>query len=64
MSELSIKLEGFPEKVQRIADVLEEAFPDMFIWVQSQELTDGISIKIDGYEMPAMPTQAPRPLAA
>ncbi len=64
MSGLSIKLEGFPEKVQRVADVLEEAFPGIFVWVQSQELTDGIMIKIDGYEMPTVPTQAPKPLAA
>ncbi len=53
MSELSIKLEGFPEKVQRIADALDEAFPGMVAWVQSQDdVADDVTIKIEGYEVP------------
>lgn len=56
MSDLSIKLEGFPEKVQRIADVLEEAFPGRMTWVQSQDVT----IKVEGYKVPVMPMRASR----
>lgn len=65
MSELSIKLEGFPEKVQRIADALEEVFPGMVAWVQSaDDDADGITIKIEGYEVPRMPMQKLRRNAA
>ena len=64
MPELSIKLEGYPEKVQRIADTIDAAFPDLLAWILCPEDTDGISIKIQGYELPVMPMQAPRPVAA
>ena len=64
MSELSIKLEGYPEKVQRVADAIDAAFPDLMAWVSCSEDTDSISIKIEGYELPVMPMQAPRPIAA
>ena len=47
------KLEGFPEDIQRIADVLEDAFPGMMNWGQSQDVTDDIMIKVDGYKVPA-----------
>ena len=64
MCGLSIKLEGFPEQVQRIADVLDEAFPGMMVWVQADDDTDGIAVKIEGFENPVMPMQVPRPIAA
>ncbi len=64
MSELSIQLEGFPEKVQRIADALEEAFPGMVVWVQSEGVPDGNAVKIEGYEAPSMPMRASRSQAA
>jgi len=59
MSDLSIKLEGYPEKVQRIADVLEKSFPGMLIWVLSEDTTDGIRIAIEGFELPTQAKQAP-----
>ncbi len=58
MSELSIILEGLPEKVQRIADAIEDAFPDLVAWVQSDDETGDITIKIEGYEVPRMPVLA------
>ena len=53
MSELSIKLEGFPEKVQRIADALENTFPGMFEWVLSPDAKCDVTIQIEGFEVPA-----------
>ena len=53
MSGVSIKLEGFPEDIQRIADVLEEAFPGMMTWVLSEDFADNGTIRIEGYEIPA-----------
>ena len=64
MAELSIKLEGYPEKVQRVADAIDAAFPDLMVWTSCPEDTDGISIGIQGYELPVMPMRAPRPIAA
>ena len=64
MPELSIKLEGYPEKVQRVADAIDAAFPDLMAWISCPEDTDGVSIKIEGYELPVMPMRAPRTLAA
>jgi TolB-like protein len=58
MSQLSIRLEGYPEKVQRIADALDAAFPGMVDWDLSENLTEGTTIKIEGVEKPAMPVQA------
>ncbi len=52
MSELSIRLEGFPEEVLRIADVLEEAFPGLLAWVQSRDVPVDATIKIEGYKVP------------
>ena len=64
MPELSISLEGYPEKVQRVADAIDAAFPDLMAWISCPEDTDGISIKIQGYELPVMPMKAPKPIAA
>jgi len=64
MPELAIKLEGYPEKVQRVADAIDAAFPDLMAWISCPEDTDGISIRIEGYELPIMPVQASRTLAA
>ena len=64
MSDLAITLQGYPEKVQQLADALEDAFPGLIIWVQSLDETDGAVIKIEGFEHPAMPLRLPRPLAA
>ena len=58
MSQLSIRLEGYPEKVQRIADTLDDAFPDMLAWEPSEDTTEGATIKIEGLEKPLMPVQA------
>ena len=60
MSQLSIRLEGYPEKVQRIADTLDSAFPDMLAWEPSEDPTDGATIKIEGLEKPLPPVQAPQ----
>jgi hypothetical protein len=57
MSELSIKIEGYPERVQRIADAIENIYPDMLVWVMSDEETGATTVKIEGYEMPSMPIQ-------
>ena len=64
MPDLSIKLEGYPEKVQRVADAIDAAFPDLMAWISCPEDTDGISIRIEGYELPVMPMREPRTLAA
>ena len=64
MSDLSIKLEGYPENVQRIADVIDAAFPGLLVWVQSAEPSGNITIKIEGYEIPKMPVHASRRVAA
>ncbi|RYF13315.1 MAG: hypothetical protein EOO77_15735 [Oxalobacteraceae bacterium] len=64
MHELAIKLEGYPEKVQRVADAIDAAFPDLMAWISCPEDTDGISIIIQGYELPVMPVRASRALAA
>ena len=64
MSEFSVKLHGYPEKVQLIADALEEAFPGTFAWTQSEDEADGIAIKIDGYEIPSKPLRRSRQQAA
>ena len=58
MSQLSIKLEGYPEKVQRIADALDDAFPGTVAWSLSEDLTNGTTIKIEGLERPLRPAQA------
>ena len=60
MSQLSIRLEGYPEKVQLIADALDDAFPGMVAWDVSEDLTDGITVKIEGLEKPVLPVQAPQ----
>ena len=60
MSLLAIRLEGYPEKVQRIADAVDDAFPGMVAWDQSENLPDGATIRIEGIERPAMPVHAPR----
>ena len=60
MSQLSIRLEGYPEKVQRIADTLDSAFPDMLAWEPSEDPADGATIKIEGLEKPLPPVQAPQ----
>lgn len=64
MSDLSIKLQGYPENVQRIADVIDAAFPGLLVWVQSAEPAGNITIKIEGYEIPKMPAHASRRVAA
>ena len=64
MSDLSIKLEDYPENVQQIADVIDAAFPGLLVWVQSAEPIVGITIKIEGYKVPRMPTSVSRQIAA
>ncbi len=51
MPNLRVTLEGYPEKVQRIADVIEVSFPSVLAWVQADCRSD-IAIKIEGYEIP------------
>lgn len=55
MSELCIKVEGYPEKAQRIADAIDEALPGMLAWALSQDSTDDVVTKLEGYEVPSMP---------
>ena len=38
------------------------AFPGLVAWISSSEDTDGISLKIEGYEAPVMPMQTPQPM--
>ncbi len=64
MSELSIRLEGFPEKVQRVADAIEDSFPGLISWVQGFDATGDLTIIIEGFENPSMPLQRPRLNAA
>lgn len=51
MSNLTIKIEGLPERVQRLADAIEQALPGKMIWVQSAETTRHDTIKIEGIEL-------------
>ncbi|RYF13884.1 MAG: hypothetical protein EOO77_14930 [Oxalobacteraceae bacterium] len=64
MSELFITLEGYPENVQRIADAIEYVFPGLIAWVQSEDCTESVTIKIEGYENPAMPSSMLKKAAA
>jgi len=59
MSGLCIKLEGYPEEVQRVADALEKSFPGMLVWVLSDDTTDGIRIAVEGFELPTQAKRAP-----
>lgn len=63
MHELVIKLEGFPETVQHIADVIDDAFPSRIAWIQAAD-AGTLTIKVEGYEMPSMPTHIVGDLAA
>lgn len=60
LSDLSIKLEELPEKVQQIADVIDEAFPGLIVWVQATDGIGDVTIKIEGYERPSMPMSTRR----
>ncbi len=64
MSKLSIKLEGYPEKVQRIADALEDTFPGLICWVQTFDRCKDVTIAIEGYENPSITLQTLRRNAA
>lgn len=64
MSGLYIQLEGYPEKIQLIADALEEAFPGLIDWVSSGHNTGSTTIKIEGYEIPFTSFQTQRKNAA
>lgn len=64
MYESVIKLEGLPENVQHIADIIDEALPGKFVWVQSGDNLSIITIRIEGFEMPSMPAQIFGELAA
>lgn len=64
MYESVIKLEGLPENVQHIADIIDDALPGKFVWVQSGEDASVVTIKIEGFEMPSMPAQIFGELAA
>ena len=64
MSELFIVLEGLTEQVQQLADVIEEAFPGSIIWVQSEDETADIAIKIQGDEVPGRPLRKSQRIAA
>ena len=55
LSNLSIKLEGYPEKVQQIANVIDEALPGLIVWAQAADYGGVFTIKIEGYEVPSMP---------
>lgn len=52
MSKLIIKVEGFPEMVQRVADVLDAAFPGVVAWTRSEgnesDEIEEFVIKIEG----------------
>ncbi len=64
MCELSIKLEGFPEKIQRIADAIEDAFPGLIAWTPSDEVAETATIRIEGVETAATPFGMPGRIAA
>ena len=64
MHELVIKLEGFPETVQHIADVIDDAFPGKFAWIQAVDYAEILTIKVEGYEVPCMPTHIVGEIAA
>ena len=55
MTGLLITVEGFPEKVQRVADAIEDAFPGTFAWVSSLDCRGATVIKIEGREYPLTP---------
>lgn len=58
MSNLAIKIEGLPERVQGMADAIEAAFPGRMVWVQSTETSRRDTIKIEGIEL-ALITKLP-----
>lgn len=64
MYESVIKLEGLPENVQHIADIIDSALPGKFVWVQSGDDVSVVTIRIEGFEMPSMPVQILGELAA
>ncbi len=64
MYELVIKLEGLPESVQHIADIIDDALPDRFVWVQSGDDVSIATIKIKGFAMPSMVADTSGELAA
>lgn len=64
MHELVIKIEGFPETVQHIADVIDDAFPGKFVWTQAEDYSGIVIIRIEGYVMPSMSNHVVRNLAA
>jgi hypothetical protein len=64
MSDLSIRIEGLPETVQRIADALDEAFPGQIAWTQTADYGKEITIAIEGFEMPSKPIQSRIDIAA
>jgi hypothetical protein len=60
MSELYIKLEGYPEKVQRAADAIEAAFPELISWIQARGASQEITIAIKGHDRPVRLCQRPK----
>jgi hypothetical protein len=61
---LSIRIAGFPEIVQSITNALEDAFLGQLAWIQSEEYAGNTMIAIEGYEMPSMPLELRREIAA
>ncbi|MDT7953574.1 MAG: hypothetical protein RQ966_18905 [Acetobacteraceae bacterium] len=51
MSELSITLEGLPEKVQLVADTIDTALPGMMAWDLPDDSPRGITVRIEGLEV-------------